>query len=90
VAGREQPVAIDVVVDDVGRQAHALRDQLELDGARVADVRRPQAFLPGGGAEADVGGGGTGGARERRLRGGADAHEEENDAGAGHGAEQDR
>ena len=47
VARGGQVVAIEVVVDDVGGEPDALRDELELDGAGVADVIEADA-APGG------------------------------------------
>ncbi len=67
VADGDQAVLVVEVVGDVGREADALRHELDLDRARVADVVQAEALLTRGGAEADVGGRGR---RRRRLRAG--------------------
>ena len=71
VADRDQAVLVVVVVGDVGGEADALRHQLDLDRARVADVVQAEALLAGGRAEAHVGRRGCGGRRRRRLGAGA-------------------
>ena len=48
-------MAIEVVVDDVRGDPDAVRGQLELDAAGVADVRRSDDFLSGRGDDRDAG-----------------------------------